>query len=54
VDLRHPEILGGPQAGDARMTIINAQVAGFGKFYRGAFDFAVEGIGGGEARPNVR
>src|SRR6516162_10836766 len=38
----------GPQTGDARITIIAAQSAGFGKFGSGAPALSFEGIGGGE------
>ena len=47
-DLRHPELSDGLQTGDARITIVAAQPAGFGEFGGGAFGVAFEGIGGGE------
>ena len=47
-DLRQPEKSRGLQAGDARISIVAAQPAGFGEFGGGAFGVAFKGIGGGE------
>ena len=47
-----PRNFRGPQAGDARITTVGAQPAGFGEFGGGEFGLAFEGIGGGE--PGVR
>jgi feruloyl esterase len=47
-DLRHPEIPNGPQTGEARITTIAVQPAGFGEFRGGALGLLFEGIGGGE------
>ena len=53
-DIGHPEKIAGGrlQAGDARITIVAVQPAGFGKLGGGAFAVAFEGVGGGE--PGVR
>ena len=44
-DFRHPEISGGLQVGDARITTVNAQASGFGEFCGSAFTGALEGKG---------
>ncbi len=49
-----PQYPDGLQAGDARITIVAAQPAGFGEFGGGAFGLAFEGIGGGELGVNER
>ena len=52
-DVRHAEILDGPQAGDTRETIVADQPSGFGEFGGGAFALACQGIGRGEVCANV-
>jgi hypothetical protein len=49
-DLRDPPILGSPQTGDGRITIV--QLTGFDEFSGGAVGLAFEGIGGGEPSTN--
>src|SRR5262249_50282240 len=51
-NLRDTQVIG-TQAGDARIVIIAAQIAGLGEFCRSAFGFAPEGIGGSEASVNI-
>jgi len=51
-DVRHAEILDGPQPGDTRKTIVADQPSGFGEFGGGAFGLACEGVGGGEISRN--
>jgi hypothetical protein len=49
-DIRYqrPKISGRLQAGDARVTVVKAEPAGFNKFGGGALDLAGEGVDGGE------
>jgi len=48
-DFRHPEILDGLHAGDAKIATVAHEFPGFSEFGGGALGLAFEGIGGGEA-----
>lgn len=52
-NLRHSQIFG-TQMGDACIMIVATKPARFGEFRCGACGFAFEGMGGREARVNIR
>src|SRR5271165_2638936 len=53
-DFRHTPMSDGSHAGDARITIVAAELPGFREFGGGACGFASQGIGRGEPATSVR